>query len=54
MGLNTWLSSAINDTKVEKALGIQDLREQLVLFVGGGYSDGRVFSDELEQLLRTD
>ena len=54
MGLNTWLSSATNDTKVEKALGIQDLREQLVLFVGGGYSDGKAFSDEFEKLLTTD
>lgn len=54
MGLNTWLSTATNDTKVEKALGIQDLREQLVLFVGGGYSDGEVFSNEFEKLLATD
>ncbi|OPA83330.1 dehydrogenase [Pseudomonas fluorescens] len=51
MGLNTWLSAALNDSKVEKALGIQDLREQLVLFVGGGYSDGKVFSAEFERLL---
>lgn len=54
MGLNTWISSALNDTKIEKALGIQDLKEQLVLFVGAGYSDGHVFSDEFEKLLRTD
>lgn len=54
MGLNTWISSALNDTKIEKALGIQDFKEQLVLFVGAGYSDGQVFSDEFEKLLRTD
>lgn len=51
MGLNTWLSAAINDTEAERALGIQDLREQLLLFVGGGYSDGNVFCNEFEALL---
>ncbi|MGY2162699.1 SagB/ThcOx family dehydrogenase [Pseudomonas tolaasii] len=51
MGLNTWLSAAINDAKVEKALAMEDLREQLILFVGGGYSNGKVFCDEFEALL---
>lgn len=54
MGLNTWLSAAINDSRVESSLGIYDLNEQLILFVGGGYSDGKAFCDEFNMLLTND
>ncbi|MDF3835776.1 SagB/ThcOx family dehydrogenase [Cupriavidus basilensis] len=40
VGLNTWLSAAFKDSEVEKILGIDTLDEQVLLFVGSGYSNG--------------
>lgn len=51
LGFNTWLSAAMNDSQVEKVLGIKDMNEQVLLFTGGGYSNGAVFCDQLIQQL---
>lgn len=48
-GLNTWLSAAFKDSEVEKALGIETLDEQVLLFVGAGYSNG----DDIDPISRT-
>lgn len=51
-GLKTWLTAALTDSKIEKLLGLSNLSEQPMLFVGAGYSNGDVFSEELKTLLR--
>ncbi|MET0787500.1 MAG: SagB family peptide dehydrogenase [Paenisporosarcina sp.] len=51
-GLKTWLTAALTDSKIEKLLGLSNLGEQPMLFVGAGYSNGDVFSEELKTLLR--
>jgi SagB-type dehydrogenase family enzyme len=52
-GLKTWLTAALTDAKIEKLLGLSSLCEQPMLFVGAGYSNGDVFSEELKELLRS-
>ncbi|KAF7956305.1 hypothetical protein AWV80_38570 [Cupriavidus sp. UYMU48A] len=39
-GLGTWLSAAFLDSEVERLLNITTLDEQVLLFVGAGYSNG--------------
>lgn len=52
LGLNTWLTAALSEQKIAKALCLPDLSEQVFLFFGAGHSDGQAVSKELEELLK--
>ncbi|MFJ2365368.1 SagB family peptide dehydrogenase [Pseudomonas sp. NPDC087697] len=51
LGLKTWLTAALSESKIEKYLNLNDLSEQVFLFVGAGYSNGEAFCEELRSLL---
>ena len=53
LGLNTWLTGALTDDRVEALLGLQDTPEQPLFFVGCGYGDGSVQCEELIALIKT-
>lgn len=53
LGLGTWLTGAINESKVEKIIPFQSSSEQLIFFVAAGYSQGEVISEKLKSLLKT-
>lgn len=50
-GLKTWLSAAFKDSEVEKLLSIASSAEQVLLFVGAGYSDGEDIDAASHRLL---
>jgi SagB-type dehydrogenase family enzyme len=54
LGLNTWLTGALTDDKVEAALGLEHSAEQPLFFVGCGKSDGQAMCKELKALLQRD
>lgn len=51
LGLNTWLTGALADDRVEALLGLQDSAEQPLFFVGCGQGDGQALCDELNALI---
>lgn len=51
LGFKTWLTAALTEKKIEKALGLDDLSEQVLLFVGGGHSNGEAFCEAFTKLL---
>lgn len=52
LGFNTWLTAALCERKIERALVLPDLVEQAFLFVGAGYSDGEANCKEINDLLK--
>ena len=52
LGLNTWLTAALSEQKIEKALYLPDLSEQVFLFFGAGNSNNQEIFSELEELLK--
>lgn len=52
LGLNTWLTAALSDRKIERALGLPDPLEQAFLFVGAGHSNGEASCEEINELLK--
>ena len=52
LGLNTWLTGALNDDQVETLLRLDYSAEQPLFFVGCGESDGQVMCKELKALLQ--
>lgn len=52
LGLNTWLTAALTEQKIEKALCLPDLSEQVFLFFGAGNSKGQDVFTEFEDLLK--
>lgn len=51
LGLDTWLTGALSDERVEQLLGLQDAAEQPLFFVGSGHGDGQVQCKELKALI---
>ncbi|WP_350023336.1 SagB family peptide dehydrogenase [Pseudomonas protegens] len=51
LGLDTWLTGALSDERVEQLLGLQDAAEQPLFFVGCGQGDGQVQCKELKALI---
>lgn len=52
LGLNTWLTAALSEQTIEKALSLKDLSEQVFLFFGAGKSNGQPICQELIALLK--
>lgn len=50
--MKTWLTAALSDSKIEKLLKLNDLSEQVFLFVGAGHSNGEAYCEELQDLLK--
>ena len=50
-GLKTWLSAAFKDSDIEALLDIKSLSEQVLLFVGAGYSNGEDIDAASRQVL---
>lgn len=53
LGLDTWLTGALTDCKVEQLLGLKESPEQPLFFVGCGRSDGQVHCEALRALANT-
>lgn len=53
LGLNTWLTGALTDERVEALLGLEISAEQPLLFVGCGHGDGQVQCKELNALINS-
>lgn len=51
LGLNTWLTGALLDDRIETLLGLQGSAEQVLFFVGCGRGDGLTLSKELQALI---
>ncbi len=51
LGLNTWLTGALTDDRVEALLGLHDSTEQPLFFVGCGHGDGQALCKELKALI---
>lgn len=51
LGLKTWLTAALSEQKIEKALALHDLSEQVFLFFGAGVSNGEENCQALIDLL---
>jgi SagB-type dehydrogenase family enzyme len=51
LGMKTWVTAALSEEKIEQALGLNNLCEQPLLFVGAGYSNGEALCAELKHLL---
>ncbi|RON03647.1 SagB family peptide dehydrogenase [Pseudomonas brassicacearum] len=51
LGLNTWLTGALTDDRVETLLGLHDSAEQPLFFVGCGHGDGQALCAELKALI---
>ena len=51
LGFNTWLTAALSEQKIESALCLPELSEQVFLFIGAGNSNGKEVCKELEYLL---
>lgn len=51
LGLNTWLTGALTDARVEALLGLENSPEQPLFFVGCGLGDGQVQCEELLALI---
>ncbi len=45
LGIDTWITGAFNDTRVEDFLGIDGYKESVMLFVGGGHGDNMAFPE---------
>jgi len=54
LGMRTWVTAALSEEKIEQALGLNNLCEQPLLFVGAGYSNGEALCDELKHLLASE
>ena len=52
LGLDTWLTGALTDDRVEALLGLDDSPEQPLFFVGCGKGDGQVQCQELMALIQ--
>ena len=52
LGFSTWLTAALCERKIERALALPDLIEQVFLFVGAGHSDGEANCKEINDLLK--
>ena len=52
LGLDTWLTGALTDDRVEALLGLKDSPEQPLFFVGCGQGDGQVQCPELMALIK--
>lgn len=52
LGLGTWLTAALSESKIEKLLNLKGLSEQVFLFVGAGHSNGEAFCEEFSSLLK--
>ncbi|MBP0619147.1 SagB family peptide dehydrogenase [Cupriavidus consociatus] len=50
-GLKTWISAAFKDSDIERLLDIKSLSEQVLLFVGAGYSNGEDLDAASRQVL---
>ncbi|WP_434602137.1 SagB/ThcOx family dehydrogenase [Pseudomonas sp. Z4-7] len=50
LGLDTWLTGALTDCKVEQLLGLKESPEQPLFFVGCGQGDGQVHCEVLRIL----
>lgn len=51
-GMNTWLTGALNECSIEPLLKLENANEQVLFFVGCGYSDGSAIPDCLKSLLK--
>ena len=51
-GMNTWLTGALNECSIEALLELENASEQVLFFVGCGYSDGSAIPDCLKSLLK--
>lgn len=51
LGLGTWLTGALNETPIESILDLTNPAEQVLFFVGAGYTDGSDTPEALKQLL---
>jgi len=51
-GMNTWLTGALNECRIEPMLKIENPNEQVLFFVGCGYSDGSAIPSCLKALLK--
>lgn len=47
LGLNTWLTAAFADSRVEKLLHLCDTTESPLLFIGAGYGDNRSIDEDM-------
>ena len=45
LDLNTWLTAAFEEVKVNRFLGLKEPEESTLLFLGCGYGSGKVYSD---------
>ena len=50
-GMSTWLTGALNENSIEALLDLENPNEQILFFVGCGYSDGSVIPSCLKPLL---
>ncbi len=51
LGFKTWLTAALSEQKIERALALPDLTEQVFLFFGAGISNGEENCQELIDLV---
>lgn len=51
-GMNTWLTGALNESSIESLLHLENSDEQVIFFVGCGYSDGSAIPNCLKSLLK--
>ena len=51
LGFKTWLTAALTESKIEKLIKLDDLSEQVFLFIGAGHSKGETLCEELQSLL---
>ncbi|WP_448176950.1 SagB family peptide dehydrogenase [Pseudomonas putida] len=51
-GMNTWLTGALNECLIEPLLNPINANEQVLFFVGCGYSDGSAIPDCLKSILK--
>lgn len=51
IGLKSWITGALNETKIEPLLKLKAPAEHVLFFVGAGHGTGKAVSRELEKLL---
>lgn len=52
LGLQTWLTGAFYDSKVEEFLGIKTSTESSIFFIGAGYGDNQSIPPEILKILQ--
>lgn len=51
LGLNTWLTGALNESPIERLMRNKHKHEHALFFVGAGYSNGEIIPEELKSIL---